>query len=75
MDDSGTPSSALRDWVATWRRAGPALERLKRDELRALDTVIALQQLADAFEHALQRSPMLSTSGLVEQQRILQRLR
>ncbi len=75
MDPTNPGSSELRDWVAAWRRAGPALERVKRAELRQLDTALALQQLADAFEHALRHAPLVMTSGLVEQQRILQRLR
>jgi hypothetical protein len=65
----------MREWVLTWRAAGDALARIKRDELRQLDTCAALEQLADAFDHALRTAPATLTSGLIEQQRILQRLR
>ena len=75
MDHSKGVPSELRDWVTAWRAAGPALAEIKRAELRRLDTLIALQQLADAFEMALRTAPTTNTSGLVDQQRILLRLR
>ena len=70
---SSTPE--LRRWVATWRAAGEALAAVKRAELRRLDTLEALAQLADAFDHAVRAAPRTTTSGLVAQQRILARLR
>lgn len=69
------PDPELRRWVETWRRAGDALARVKRDELARLDTVQTLRQLTDAFEHALRHAQPTYTSGLVEQQRIFARLR
>jgi hypothetical protein len=75
MDRPLTPGSDLRRWVDTWRAAGEALGRLKRDELERLDTVQALEQLADAFRKALREASPTTTSGLVEQQRIFARLR
>ncbi len=62
-------------WAASWREAGKGLAEIKRAELRALDTRVALQQLADAFEAALLIGPARATSGLVEQQRIFEKLR
>ncbi len=75
MDREKTVPTELHDWVRTWREAGPALERVKRAELQRLETSVALQQLADAFEQALRNAPRTVTSGLVEQQQIFQRLR
>jgi hypothetical protein len=56
------------------RRRGSARPP-KRDELERLDTVQALEQLADAFRKALREASPTTTSGLVEQQRIFARLR
>jgi hypothetical protein len=64
----------LDRWVATWREAGPALDEQARRELEQLETVTALRQLAAAFEFALANAPPSDTSGLVEQQRLFQRL-
>lgn len=69
------PSSELTDWVSAWKRAGPALEAVKRSELRALRTSVALEQLKDYFDYALSRAKKTKTSGLVEQQRIFKKLR
>jgi hypothetical protein len=71
MDRRPRPPSAadLRRWVETWRTAGDALARVKRDESARLNTVEALRQLADAFDHALQRAQPTHSSGLVEQLR------
>ena len=75
MEDRSIPSLAeLRRWVETWRVAGNALARVKRDELVRLDTAEYLVQLADGFEHALRHAEPTTTSGLVEQQRIFARL-
>ena len=65
---------ALQRWVATWREAGPALERQKRRELECLDTPTALVQLSAAFALALRQAIPTDTSGLVEQQRHFQRV-
>ena len=74
MEPTKTEFATIESWVNTWRTAGEALARIQRDELQQLDTATAIEQLADAFEHALRTSPMLLTSGLVEQQRWFQRL-
>lgn len=31
------PTELEKQWIAAWRRAGPELERIRNDELRALD--------------------------------------
>lgn len=71
-DDS--EAVALRRWVETWRAAGNALADIKRDELVRLDTVLALEQLADVFNHALRQAEPTSTSGLVVQQQLFAHL-
>ncbi len=36
----------MRLWVETWKRAGPELERMKREELRAMSEEEALLRVA-----------------------------
>lgn len=65
----------LRRWVDTWRDAEAALSEVKVAELARLETTAALRQLADAFNSALAARTTTTTSGLIEQQAIFQRLR
>ena len=62
-------------WLAAWRRAGPALERLRRDELRRLDHRLVIAAFDDALDVALRTSAVTTTSGLVTQQRRFAQLR
>jgi hypothetical protein len=63
----------LKQWVETWKRAGPELERMRREELRAYrheDNVEAIDALLQiGYKHRR----VCATSGLVEQQRIFMR--
>ena len=69
----------MRLWVDTWRWVGPELERLKREELRALTEEAALAQaetLANSVADEIWISPeRAEASGLVEQQRLFRSLR
>lgn len=56
-------------YVMAWKATGAALAEVKKHELRATDTQVAIQQLAGAFNDAVRRFPPRATSGLVEQQR------
>ena len=67
-------SAELKQWVATWREAGPALAEQRRAELAQLTTPRALAELASAFEHARLHATFSDTSGLVDQQRYFQQL-
>ena len=64
-----------RRWVETWRKAGPLLEQIRRDELRALTP----EQVALAADALLEIGGTLPadrpTSGLVEQQRLFRKAR
>ena len=64
----------MRLWVETWKRAGPELERIRESEIREADNVAVLATLEDVFNHALTLPPRES-SGLVEMQRYLAKLR
>lgn len=62
---SGADDALVRRWVETWRRAGEELERLRREEMRSIDTREAVRQI---FGCVVPVIPALPTSGLVEQQ-------
>lgn len=51
-------------WVETWRRAGEALERIRRQELKTLDQYHAISLLCGPGT-----PPLRPSSGLIEQQR------
>lgn len=73
MDNSKT--DAMRQWVARWQKTGPALERIRREELIHTDIRQAIELLDDAFQSALINYPPTATSGLIEQQRWFMRLK
>ena len=64
-----------RRWAQTWKDAGPELERIRLREVRDEDNLLSLQLLAPAFELALRMEPPGESSGLVEMQRHLAKLR
>lgn len=73
MDNSKT--DAMRQWVARWQKAGPELERIRREELLHTDVRNSIELLEDAFQSAILNYPASATSGLIEQQRWFMRLR
>jgi hypothetical protein len=64
-----------RKWVETWKTTGPILEKIRRDEIRRVSTVTAMQHLAGAFDSGAHMHPPRKSSGLVEQQALFQKLR
>lgn len=71
MDDR----EAMRRWVQTWKEAGPALEAIRRSEIRDADNLEVLASLESAFNQALAALPPRPSSGLVEMQGWFARLR
>lgn len=63
-----------RQWVETWRRAGAALDAIKRDELRRLDAYAAIASLCGPVDYHAEPYAPKPTSGLVEQQRLFRKL-
>ena len=64
-------------WVETWKRAGPLLEKIRHEELRAMtdrDVQRAFQSLSGLVARMPDRRPR-TTSGFVEQQRLFLKLR
>ncbi len=73
-------SSALADWtpeqialgkrwVETWRLAGQDLERIRRKEIRELDTYKTIRLLCGSADYTQPPYAPQPWSGLVEQQR------
>jgi hypothetical protein len=56
-------------WVRTWQKAGPELERLRREELRRLEPDRSIELLCGPADYTVPPRAPKPTSGLVEQQR------
>ena len=65
----------MRLWVENWRKTGPLLAELRREDIRATDTPTAMQQLGGLMNHAIETLPPRTASGLVEMQRLFAKLR
>ncbi len=44
LETASMPSDLEKQWMEAWRRAGPELERIRREELRQLDDGTATLQ-------------------------------
>lgn len=58
-----------RRFVEGWKRAGPELERIRREELRALDTRKEVAGMDALVDIALRHGRPRDTTGLVEMQK------
>jgi hypothetical protein len=70
-----TEKDAIRRWSQTWKGFGPELEKMRLREVRNEDNLLSLRLLARAFNHATSNQPPDRTSGLVEMQKHLAKLR
>jgi len=69
-----TPTDAQRQgWMAQWRSAAVALERVRLEELRTADLARIAADLDDACLAAVRAHGSELNSGLIEQQRLLHR--
>jgi len=55
-------------WVEAWKLAGPALEQLRRQELRRLDGRRAIELLCGPADYRVPPRAPKPASGLIEQQ-------
>jgi len=65
----------MRQWVETWRRAGPELEEIRRREMESVDTREAVRQIFGSSASLFRDLPKRTTSGLIEQQAWYAKLR
>jgi hypothetical protein len=70
-----TETEMIRRWAQTWKEVGPELEQIRLREVRDEDTLLSLSQLARAFNYATSTQSPDESSGLVEMQRHLAKLR
>ncbi|MEP7362972.1 MAG: hypothetical protein ABI972_06940 [Acidobacteriota bacterium] len=66
---------AIERWARQWAAAAPELEAIRREEIRTADNQKVLTVLEPAFNQALRAQPMRESSGMVEMQRVLAKLR
>lgn len=73
--DTWSPEQVARGraWVAAWKRAGVALEEVRRRELRGMNTLAAIAMLCGPADYRVAPRAPKPTSGLVEQQRLFRR--
>lgn len=69
-----TTHSEAESYAAAWRRAGPELDSKRLQELRNLSEEEAARRFAELLD-TIGDVPLRSGSGLVEQQRLLARMR
>ena len=64
----------MRAWVENWKRIGPELERIKKQELRALTEEEGTQRALRVMEARIaprwRDRKRRASSGLIEQQRL-----
>lgn len=70
----------MKRWVEQWKYVtGPELERIKKEELRAMTEAEALRRVVRVMNsrvrHAREHARLRISSGLVEQQRIFGKAR
>jgi hypothetical protein len=66
---------AIRRWVEAWKLAGPELEAIRRKEIEKINVHESLAALEAVFNYTLQTLPPRQSSGLVEMQDWLAKLR
>jgi len=64
-----------REYVERWRKAGPELEKVRREELRVMRHQEQAELIDSLLEAGLRHAQPSTTSGLVEMQRIFARAR
>lgn len=67
---NGTPEEIeiTKKWVETWRKAGPILEKIRREEIRNLDAFKTISLLCGTADYTVPPRAPKPTSGLIEQQ-------
>ncbi len=64
-----------REFVERWKKAGPALEKIRREELRAMCFEAEADAIDKLLEAGLKHARPSATSGLVEMQKIFSKAR
>lgn len=70
-----TEDEQVQRWVQAWKEFGPELDKIRLREVRDADNLLSLKLLARAFNQATKTQPARESSGLVEMQQHLAKLR
>jgi hypothetical protein len=73
LEMSEQEKTRARQCIEAWRRAGPELDRMRREDIRRADTPAAIRAFDGLFESVVRDFPPKPMSGLVEQQRWFRR--
>ena len=64
-----------KGWVKMWMATGERLESIRLKELRTVNTASGIESFAGLETEAIRAYPPKPTSGLIEFQKLLQRLK
>tara|TARA_A100001037_G_C14537590_1_gene365870 strand:+ start:199 stop:417 length:219 start_codon:yes stop_codon:yes gene_type:complete len=70
-----TQQEQLKQWAEAWAKAGPELERIRRQEIRETDTFETVSAFLGPIDFTQEPFAPSPTSGLVEQQARFAKLR
>ena len=65
-----TEKEKLKKWIKSWKNAGSALNKIKRDELFLYDYSKNQKIVDEMLQWAFENRKIRLNSGLVEQQRL-----
>lgn len=65
----------MQEMVNTWNEAGKILDVFRREEIRKSRSIDIIPLFDEAFRSILWRHPSKPTSGLVEFQRLIAKMR
>jgi hypothetical protein len=65
----------LGQWVENWKTTGPLLEKIRREEIRKMDTYQTLSNLLGPIDYTQEPFRPGPTSGLVQQQAWFKKLK
>ena len=68
-------SGQLAEYVRRWKETGPLLEAVREDEIRRADTAESIRSFELAYRIAARDLPPRESSGLVQWQDAMRRLR
>jgi hypothetical protein len=73
--DEAARRECERAYLKMWRENGPILQALRDEEIRAANTVEAIESFRIAFRKALRELPCRPGSGLVKWQDLMRKMR
>lgn len=65
----------LQEWAENWRVASERIETLRLESLPQVDLVTAIESFEEVAEYCRRQRRLPPDSGLIEQQRLFQKLR